>query len=1279
MTDQAQPQDNSQDSESAPPPVLWYESLQFHLLVGLLITLVMLITAVVTVNQTLLHDVLTEKNFELVDQAGNRLMTELGQKVEATESLTRSIANLEEMLPNDPELVKEVVPHMMDYEDIDAIIAGGGVWPEPHAFTPGVERRSFFWARKSGRKLLYYDDYNAKDGRGYHHEEWYVPAKYVGNDRCFWSKSYMDPYSLEPMVTCSVPMHKDGELYGVATVDVKLTGLQRFFADRARRLGGYAFAVDRNNRFLSFPDLDLVRSAAPSQVPQDFISVSELAMQKPEFAPIAQRLEKFSADILRAARKLPSYDPELASRLATESYQVNSAEAQMISAIFADPMAADTAETVTSARLSLPNDILLKEPVSVSMFVMPKVYWKIVVVTPERIATAGAREATSKILAVFIAVLLVSMAGAYIWLRRILVRPLQGITQQVNDTPLLGLEVKTDANQRFTEIDLLASTLNRMSHRLTQSFDELQESENRFRLIAESLPEGLAIARKSDGVVLYMNQRLMEMLGIPIHAHYDDYSFGDFYADKRDRERLLGKLERAGQVRDFTYRMRRPDGSEFWAAISSISVMYEGSESLVSGVLDISERKAAEDEVHLYKTQLERMVQERTAELEDARTAALQAAQAKQNFLANMSHEIRTPLNAILGIGHLLNTRDHLPTQKRYLDSLNRSGKILLKIINDILDVTKMDADKLELEEIEFNLHNVIDDVIVHTRLLAHDKPINVYVMRPDNLDRYLVGDALKLEQVLLNLVTNAIKFTHEGEVRIKIDILPDDNDMVTLRAVVSDTGIGMTAEQMHTMYEAFTQAVTSTTREYGGTGLGLSICKRLTNLMGGTIDAESTHGEGSAFTITARFELSSASVEQPLAALMPKPNILLLSPDPTETKSLKRLLDICGLASVTCEAPARLADHLHNDGPTADLILIDWDSLGVCRSDVMAILAAEAKRSAPHVIALTRKITEEDERMEPTEGVHAFLSKPVRLNRLQKTMLTLLTNGDASEENDPRDRRRSDLLKGVKILLVEDNEANQMVVEEILGDLGAQITIAPDGLAAVDRLRRDGEDAYHLVLMDLHMPSMDGYDATRAIREELAYTLPIIALSADAFKEVKQRCLAVGINDHLGKPIDPNDLLSVIARWLFKAHGRRIGVAIDRTPAPKQDGAAANSFEAISLNSGLVNLDHKKALYLKLLKEFQGKYQAIDKDLKQLLTDGQQEDARRLVHTFRGLAGTIGAITIDQTAQTLLTSLSGNGTDDFDDALKPFLTEFTKLQKDIAAIIDRDILSDDQ
>lgn len=1279
MTDQAAAQDKDQtETTSGPPPVLWYESLQFRLMVGLLITLVMLIAAVVTVNQTLLHDVLTEKNFELVEQAGNRLMTELGQKVEATESLTRSIANLGETMPNDPDLVKDLVPHMMDYEDIDAIIAGGGVWPEPFAFDPNAKRRSFFWARKSGRKLLYYDDYNAADGRGYHHEEWYVPAKYVGNDRCFWSKSYMDPYSLEPMVTCSVPMHRDNGLHGVATIDVKLTGLQRFFADRARRLGGYAFAVDRNNRFLSFPDLDLVRTAAPSQVPRDFISVSELAMRKPGFAPVAQRLEKFSADILRTARTLPHYDPELATKLATESYQVNSEEAQMISAIFADPMGANNAQAATSARLSLSNDILLDEPVLVSMFVMPKVYWKIVVVTPERIATAGAREATTKILAVFIAVLLVSMAGAFLWLRRILVRPLQGITQQVNETPLLGLEVKTDTNQRFTEIDLLASTLNRMSRRLTQSFDQLQESENRFRLIAESLPEGLAIARKSDGVILYMNRRLMQMLDIPLHSRYSDYSFGDLYADKRDRERLLGKLDRAEEVRDFTFRMRRPDGSEFWAALSSTSVIYEGQESLVSGVLDISERKAAEDEIHLYKTQLERMVQDRTAELEDARTAALQAAQAKQNFLANMSHEIRTPLNAILGIGHLLNTREHLPTQKRYLDSLNRSGKILLKIINDILDVTKMDADRLEVEAIEFNLHNVIDDVIVHTRLLAHDKPINVYVTRPENLDRYLVGDALKLEQVLLNLMTNAIKFTHEGDVRLNLDVQPAGDKQITLRAVVRDTGIGMTADQMQTMYEAFTQAVTSTTREYGGTGLGLSICKRLTSLMGGTIDADSVHGEGSCFTITVPFQLSDATLEHPLATHSPVPQVLLLSPDPDETAGLLRLLEICGLAASYCDAPKTLIQQLERDGHPADLVLLDWDRLGVSRSDVMAALATLA--SPPRVIALTRKITEEDERLDQTDGVHAFLSKPVRLNRLQKTVLTLLTDNKTAAEEDLTDRRRSDLLKGVRILLVEDNEANQLVIEEILGDLGAEIAIAPDGVAAVERLRRDGEDACHLVLMDLHMPSMDGFDATKAIREELGFEkLPVIALSADAFKEVKQRCLSAGINDHLGKPIAPNDLLNVIARWLFRAHGRRIGVATTPNAPCNPDETVTDEFDTIELARGLVNLDQKKPLYLKLLQEFHGKYSGIEQDLRQMIDGGRREEARRLVHTFRGLAGTIGALTIDQPAQNLLHSLT-NATDDATkQVMTDFLTEHEKLQKDIAAILDRDILLDRQ
>ncbi|RED49056.1 ATP-binding protein [Aestuariispira insulae] len=1225
--------------KALPRPVQWYESLQFRLSIGLLVILGILILAFMTVNQTLLRSVLIENNFDLVEQAGTGLVTELGQQVEATEALTRSIASLVERLPFDEKLYKQVVPHLMKTGGNEEIIAGGGVWPEPYQFDPSRERRSFFWARKFDNQLKYYDDYNAPEGLGYHREEWYVPAKYVGRDRCFWSKSYMDPYSLEPMVTCSVPMHREEEMVGVATVDVKLAGLQQFFATRAEKLGGYAFAVDRNNKFLSYPALDMVKVVnVPGKQNQarEFVTVREFATRHPDFKPIAARLQEFSDQLLSLAQEHGGYDPGLSELIANESYQINRHEAQMISATFADPLSPGNGagDFKSSVRFSMSKDLILGEPVLVSMFIMPKVYWKIVVVTPQQPLIDRASEVTGQILTVLIAIILVSMAGAFLWLRRALVRPLAAMTGEISASPLGGVSVRPLREKGFTEIDLLGSTINRMRDQLSMSFEELRESENRFRLIAESLPEGLVIARRSDGKVLYLNRRLRELFAIPPEEDEHKLRFLDFYDDPADRAQLLLKLQTTNVVSDFVIPARRLDGTRFWMSVSTCAISFMGEDALVTGVIDVTKRKQAEDEVALYRSHLEQMVEERTAELEGAKQVALQAAAAKQNFLANMSHEIRTPLNSIVGIGHLLLMKEHLPAQNRYLLNLNKAGKILLKIINDILDITKMDVGKLKAEAVEFDLDDVLDDLSIHIRPMLAEKSIDAYLLRPANLDRKLVGDPLKLQQVLLNLITNAIKFTHQGYVECDIRFDPLDGDRAELFFNVRDTGIGIPKDKMESIFNAFTQADSATTREYGGTGLGLAISKTLVQLMGGSISVESKPGEGSCFRFQVPMGLAAQDKENPFAGLDSPVHVLTISNDERELNSLERLFSRLSMMPVTAGFDAGAVDILKaaavSDHPF-EVLLMDWDQDKPAKQAMLAGLKASGVRDKLAVIAVTQSITTEDERMLDTGILDAVLSRPVRISRLKSSIGTLL-NMEIDAPHLPlspggRDRPLAD----VRILLVEDNEQNQFVVEELMGDAGAEITIAGNGRHALDLIRDRGADAFDIVLMDLHMPVMDGFEAVRLIRRDFGpEELPVIALTAEVFQEVVDKCHHHGMNDYLAKPINPSHAIEVISRW-----SRRSGR--DAVPMAKSEDLVAvpgDPLEHLSLEGGLANLDGRRSLYQKMLRDYLDKYSDFEGELSILLASGPSEEAARFVHTFCGLSGTIGATGLEKAAR---------------------------------------------
>ena len=1275
-----------QVNKTLPRPVQWYESLQFRLTIGLLVILGILILAFMTVNQTLLRSVLIENNFELVEQAGTGLVTELGQQVEATEALTRSIASLVERLPFDEELYKRVVPHLMKTGGDQEIIAGGGVWPEPYLFDPDRERRSFFWARKFDDELKYYDDYNAPEGLGYHREEWYVPAKYVGRDKCFWSKSYMDPYSKEPMVTCSVPMHQRDELVGVATVDVKLAGLQQFFASRAEKLGGYAFAVDRNNKFLSYPALDMVKAVnvpGSNNQAREFINVREFATRHPEFKPIAAKMKEFSDRLLTLAREQSVYNPNLSELIANESYQINRHEAQMITATFADPLSPgrDGADDFqTSVRFSLSQDLILGEPVLVSMFIMPKVYWKIVVVTPQQPVIDRASEVTGKILTVLIAIILISMAGAFLWLRRALVQPLASMTSQISASPLGGVTIRPQREKGFTEIDLLGSTINRMRDQLSLSFEELRESENRFRLIAESLPEGLVIARRSDGMILYLNRRLREMFAIPESEDEHNLRFLDFYDDPRNRAELLQKLQTTDVVSDFVVPARRFDGTRFWMSVSTCSVIFMGEDALVTGVIDVTKRKQAEDQVALYRTHLEQMVEERTAELEGAKQVALQAAAAKQNFLANMSHEIRTPLNSIVGIGHLLLMKDHLPAQNRYLLNLNKAGKILLKIINDILDITKMDVGKLKAEQVEFDLDDVLDDLSIHIRPLLVDKNIDAYILRPARLDRKLIGDPLKLQQVLLNLLTNAIKFTHQGYVQCAIDYSDLKDGRAELRFAVTDTGIGIPKDKMDSIFNAFTQADSATTREYGGTGLGLAISKTLVHLMGGTIAVESRQGEGSCFRFHVNLGLGGMESANPLAKLDMPVRALVVSNDECELDSLERLFNRLAMEPLSAGFDVGVVDMLRAGAVTDhpfEVLLLDWDQEDAAKQEMLEGLKASGLRDKLAVIAVTQSITEADEKLLDRGVLDAVLSRPVRISRLKSTIGTLL-NLEIEAAHlplgaDGRDRP----LAGVQILLVEDNEQNQFVVEELMGDAGAEITIATNGRHALDLIRDKGAGRFDIVLMDLHMPVMDGFEATSMIRRDYGPDeLPVIALTAEVFQEVVDKCHSHGMNDYLAKPMNPSHAISVISQWARNKGNGRDGFQSDPRDRDRElrelpREAEAGDWKYLSLERGLANLDGRRPLYAKMLRDYRSKYGEFGETVSRLLADGEQEEVLRYIHTFSGLSGTIGAAPVEMAARRFKKELDSRAAVDPDHALAQLSMDLSGLLDEIDRLLD--------
>ncbi len=931
-----------------------------------------------------------------VRQNGESMVSVLGMRLSIAESTVNAMASAAESLPPIDKLCHQVIKPIIDYDDSGYFIAGGGIWPEPFLYLSDKAQYSFFWGRNQQGKLEFFDDYNDPSGDGYHFEEWYSPSNLLKPGQIYWSRSYMDPYSLESMVTVTAPMFKNGEFYGAATLDLTLDGMDKLLAEESAKFGGYAYVVDRNGTFISYPDESISKKHSQTddgKTEVQFTNISDVAM-------VNSGIHDVTAALLKA-ENISHLDQKLSSKalaLANYSKNIQTYEAHRIISTIEDPLKLKSYGQTFLKEFFTDFDSIFQKPVLINVFHVPNAYWKVITVTPMDRVNQTSDRITKAVVTGFILVIVLGL--------------------------LIGL---------FTIQIILINPIKKMQYQISE---------------------------KGEGII----------------TDIDSSELGDL------------------AVRFNT-----------------------NSSELISA----------------------------NSELERSVVKAEQATTAKAQFLANMSHEIRTPMNGVTGMLNLLQDSQLTEQQNHYTNVAITSVNSLLVLINDILDFSKIESGKMDIESIDFNIRDALSDFFPSMHHLADIKGLDLILDLGGLEVDWIKSDLGRIRQILTNLISNAVKFTEDGHVLVKISI-KDANEMgLILFASVTDTGIGIPEDKITGLFESFSQIDESTTRKYGGTGLGLSISKQLCELMDGSISAVSKVGEGSQFNFTLKLNRGESKYSRSIGSLLKGQKVIIY--DNGKIKDIK-YHDVIKASGAYVVSKNLEADILLELNPSFDFLLVDISKINknYQTREGFKNIKTLCEKYEIKVIGLTSVISQTYSEYYLDLGCDKVLLKPITEHALlsmiqQKTERRKILKVINSEVGAAEVVASNNFLADAKVLLVEDNMINQEVALGLLREMSVIPDICNNGLEAVNTVVNNVNGIqYDIILMDCQMPVMDGYEATRKIRlyeqKNNKKVIPIIALTANAMKGDRELCIDAGMSDYIPKPIDVPLLKEKLIEWFEKS-----------------------------------------------------------------------------------------------------------------------------------------------